>query len=107
MLHEQVASGRIRYVVFCHGADSHEADDLHGQCSTAEWLMCSQIFYDWVAEVEASTGASLPVTLSLFGGYRSDNYDSVLSLHTLDLVTCLNRLCGNELRYEVDVAVTP
>ena len=79
-------------------------DDLHGQCMTAEWLKCSQLFCDWVARVEASTGVSLPVTLSLFGGYRHDNYDSVLSLHTVDLATCLNRLCGHELRYEVEVA---
>ena len=103
-LHKQIVSGHVGYVVFCHGADSHEADDLHGQCTTAEWVKCSQFFYDWVADVEASTGVSLPVTLSLFDGYRRDNYDSVLALHTVDLVTCLNRLCGHELGYEVNVA---
>lgn len=102
-LREQIDAGEIHYVVFCHGADSHEADDLHGQCTTAEWLECSQIFYDWVAGVEDSTGRPLPVSLSLFGGYRCDDYNSVLSLHTADLVTGLNRLCGHELQYEVEV----
>ncbi len=103
-LREYLVAGQVGYVVFCHGADSHEADDLNGQCTTAEWLACSRMFYDWVAAVEASTGVALPVTLSLFGGYRRDSYDSVLSLHTADLVTCLNRLCGHELRYQARVA---
>jgi acetoin utilization deacetylase AcuC-like enzyme len=105
-LRKQIVLGHIGYVVFCHGADSHEADDLHGQCTTAEWLKCSHLFYNWVAEIEASTGVALPVTLSLFGGYRLDNYDAVLSLHTVDLVTCLNRLCGHDLRYECNAART-
>ncbi|MEZ6120508.1 MAG: hypothetical protein R3C28_28575 [Pirellulaceae bacterium] len=35
----------IHYVVFCHGADSHQDDDLGGQCTTGEWLECSVMFY--------------------------------------------------------------
>ena len=102
-LREQIAAGQIRYVVFCHGADSHEADDLKGQCTTDEWLACSQIFYGWVAKVEQSLGISLPVTISLFGGYRHDAFDAVLSLHTADLATCLKCLCGHDLGYRIQL----
>jgi hypothetical protein len=98
-LKEKILDGIVHYVVFCHGADSHEADDLPGQCTTEEWLECSKLFYDWVKELDEIRGKPLPLALSLFGGYRSDDYGSVLSLHVADLVTCLNVLCGRELTY--------
>jgi hypothetical protein len=97
-LRERVAAGEVQSVAFCHGVDSHEAGDLHGQCSTDEWLACSQLFYEWVGDVERSLGISLPVTLSLFGGYRRDNFISVLSLHTTaELAKCVKILCGHDL----------
>jgi hypothetical protein len=44
-------------------------------------------------------GKQIPLTLSLFGGYRKDDYESILSLHTADLVKCLNILCGQNIHY--------
>lgn len=99
----EIRQGAVHYVVFCHGADSHEDDDIGWQLSTDEWLACSTLVYDWVAEMDAALGRPLPLALSLFGGYRSDDYRSVLSLHTADLVTCLRRLCGREVAYTPEI----
>jgi hypothetical protein len=73
---------------------------LGGSCNTKEWIMCATIFYNWVKELNAKRGKPLPVTLTLFGGYRQDDYDSVLSLHTADIVECLNILCGRSIQYK-------
>ena len=43
----------------------------------------------------------LPLSLALFGGYRSDHYESVLNLHVGDLVICLSTLCGQAIEYEL------
>lgn len=102
-----VLSGEIGYVVWCHGADSHVEDDLGGQVDTEHWVEASKVFYAWVAQIDkklADLGRpSLPVTMSLFGGYRRDSYESVLSLHTKDMVECLNTLCGETIEYEAQV----
>jgi len=34
-----------------------------------------------------------------FGGYRKNDFDAVLSLHTADLVQCLHTLCGQDVKY--------
>jgi acetoin utilization deacetylase AcuC-like enzyme len=98
-----ILSGKIHYVVWCHGADSHELDDLGGQCSTENWLECSKIFWKWVKEMDSQLGRPLPVSCSLFGGYRSDDYSSVLSLHTSDLVVCLNEIMEIGIDYKTCV----
>lgn len=102
-----ILAGEINYVVWCHGADSHEHDDLGGQVNTEYWMKCAEEFYKWVKQVDiklASAGrAPLPVSMALFGGYRSDSYESILSLHTKDTVMCLNTLCGQNIKYEVRV----
>jgi acetoin utilization deacetylase AcuC-like enzyme len=104
---EAILAGEIDYVVWCHGADSHEHDDLGGQVNTEYWVKCADIFYKWVRHVDeklASAGrAPLPVSMALFGGYRNDSYESVLSLHTKDTVLCLNTLCGQNINYEAQV----
>lgn len=97
LLREEILAGRIDYVVWCHGADSHEDDDLGRQLTTEEWIACSEIFYGWVARLDAERGRPLPVAMSLFGGYRADDYESVLSLHTADLAVCLRQLCGRDV----------
>jgi acetoin utilization deacetylase AcuC-like enzyme len=93
---ELIRAGKIQYVVFAHGADSHEDDDLGGACDTKHWLMCAKIFSEWVNQISKETGKPLPVTLALFGGYRSDNYDAVLDLHLKSLLICANIICKNE-----------
>jgi len=101
-------AGTIGYIVWCHGADSEINDDLFArQCSTQEWVECAQIFYQWVNEVNAllinNGQKQLGIILTLFGGYRQDDFNSVLSLHTADLVQCLNLLCGHQVDYQLEV----
>lgn len=103
---QAILQDRIHYVVWCHGADSHEYDDLGHQCSTEYWLACSTLFWTWVKEMDEILGRPLPISCALFGGYRSDDYDSVLSLHTGDFVECLRILLGLDVKYTVKV-VTP
>ncbi|MFM7388881.1 MAG: hypothetical protein ACKO5L_12065, partial [Bacteroidota bacterium] len=89
----RILAGEVHYVVFAHGADSHIDDDLGGQCDTAHWLECSEVFTQWVADVSEEIGKPLPVTLALFGGYRSDDYNIVLHLHLASIERC-RALCG-------------
>ncbi len=102
-----ILSGEIDYVVWCHGADSHNQDDLGGQVNTFYWVKCAEEFYKWVKSMDAKLALAgrvpLPVTIALFGGYRHDSYESVISLHTKDMVLCLNTLCGQNVSYEAIV----
>jgi acetoin utilization deacetylase AcuC-like enzyme len=103
ILREEIISGRVNYVVFGHGADSHEWDELASQVSTEEWVECSRLVYSMIKETEITIGKQLPLILILFGGYRKDDFNSVLSLHTIDLVTCLNILCGRGINYVPEI----
>lgn len=88
-LREAVLNDYIHYVVWCHGADSHSDDDLgSGQCNTQYWVECSRVFFQWVKDLDAERGKPLSVTISLFGGYRSDDFKSVLELHVADITEC-------------------
>jgi acetoin utilization deacetylase AcuC-like enzyme len=98
-----VLNGKINYVVWCHGADSHQDDQLGHQCSTENWLLCAELFWTWVKEMDSLLGEPLPVACALFGGYRDDDYNSVLSLHTGDFVQCLNILLEKSVKYTVEV----
>lgn len=91
----QILEEKIHYVVFAHGADSHFEDDYIGQCDTAHWVMCAEMFANWVKSISEELGKPLPVVLTLFGGYRKDNYNAVLDLHTKSLLRCSNIICGN------------
>ena len=102
-LEEAIIDGQIGYVVWCHGADSHEWDDLGFQCSTEQWLECSTIFWNWVKSMDKKLGRPLPVSCALFGGYRKDDYQSVLNLHTADFVECMNILLNLEVKYTIKV----
>ena len=107
VLEKEILENRVQYLVFGHGADSHEWDDLASQLTTDEWTWCSERVYSFVRDLQAKTGRQIPLTLALFGGYRKDDFNSVLSLHTIDLVTCLNELCGNDIRYDHEVKPRP
>jgi acetoin utilization deacetylase AcuC-like enzyme len=100
ILEKDLLSGNVNYVVFCHGADSHEWDDLGSQCTTEEWIYCSELVYTMIKSVSEQLNRNVPLTLSLFGGYRDDDYNSVLSLHTADLCKCLDILCGQSIKYK-------
>ncbi len=103
VLYEKLITQQIHYVVFPHGADSHEWDDMDGQCTTEEWLQSSNMVYTMILNASKKLGKPVPLTLTLFGGYRSDDYDSVLSLHTDDITICLNILCGSAIDYSAQV----
>ena len=90
----RILAGKVHYVVFAHVADSHIDDDLGGQCDTAHWLACAELFSTWVNEVSLEIGKPLPVTLALFGGYRTDDYNIVLDLHLASIERCRSILCG-------------
>jgi acetoin utilization deacetylase AcuC-like enzyme len=103
ILEELILENKVDYVVFCHGADSHEYDDIGRQLSTEEWLTCATIFCEWLLKVQAKISKSIPVTLSLFGGYRTDHYDSVLSLHTASILQVLRLLGKIDIDYQPEV----
>jgi acetoin utilization deacetylase AcuC-like enzyme len=94
---------RIHYVVWCHGADSHEHDQLGYQCSTEYWVACATLFWRWVREMDELLDRPLPVACALFGGYRDDDYNSVLSLHTADFVECFKELLSIDVKYNIEV----
>lgn len=100
ILEERILANEIHYVVFAHGADSQKDDDMGGQFTTQQWVQCSRIVYEWVTQLDNKLQRPLPLTLCLFGGYRSDDFRSVLSLHTADLVSCLNHLTKLHIKYK-------
>jgi acetoin utilization deacetylase AcuC-like enzyme len=87
-LREELLAGRLHYVAFAHGADSHEDDDLGGQLNTEQWLEASRMVYTMVRDTGHQLGHPVPLALALFGGYRRDDLDAVLRLHAADLREC-------------------
>jgi acetoin utilization deacetylase AcuC-like enzyme len=102
-LEPALLNGQIHYIVWCHGADSHKEDQLGAQCSTEWWMKCADFFWGWVREMDAKLGRYLPVSCSLFGGYRDDDFNSVLSLHTGDLMSCVKHCLEVDVNYQVVV----
>ncbi len=103
ILEQKILNDEVHYLVFAHGADSEINDDLGGQLTTEQWVECSSIFYKWIKQLDKKRKKQIPLTLTLFGGYRRDSFESVLSLHTSDLAMCLNVLCGAEIEYTPNV----
>jgi len=87
-IEKMILDNKVHYVVFAHGADSHEDDDLGGQLNTKCWIKAAEVFAEWVNQISKKLGKPLPVVLCLFGGYRQDNYNFVLNLHLKSLLTC-------------------
>lgn len=72
------------YIVLCHGADSHIEDDMGGILDTEKWLEAGT-YVKQIAEFY-----NKPVVLTFFGGYRADDYDSVLELHLASLLNLMD-----------------
>ncbi len=53
-----------------------------------------------IKEIDVNYNLQIPLTLCLFGGYRRDDFNSVLGLHAGDLVICLNKLCGENITFK-------
>jgi acetoin utilization deacetylase AcuC-like enzyme len=106
LLHELFSAGKLHYLVLCHGADSHEEDDIGHQLTTEEWVRCAAVFCEHVQQIEQLVGHPIPVTLSLFGGYRAD-YDSVLALHAASLMQVLKCLAGVSTDFVPSVRPNP
>jgi acetoin utilization deacetylase AcuC-like enzyme len=107
-LEDKIIKGEVDYVVWCHGADSHQDDDLGHQLSTKQWIEASTRFYQWLNDLEKRLGRKIPLTLSLFGGYRKDDYDSVINLHLTDLIVGINHLTNKTIstkRFKVNAKV--
>lgn len=101
-LSEKLISKKLDYVVWCHGADSNVFDDLGGQVDTEHWTLCSHIFWEWVKYMDEVLGRPLPVSFALFGGYRHDDYQSVINLHISDIVTGINTCIeGADVEYQL------
>jgi len=97
ILKEKILQNKIHYLVFCHGADSHIDDNLSGKLSTENWLKCAEIFSDFVNEINKEREKPIPVTLTLFGGYRNgEDYEIVLNLHIKSIFIILNNFCKND-----------
>jgi acetoin utilization deacetylase AcuC-like enzyme len=109
-LSKAIFDKEIDYVVWCHGADSHIYDDFGGQVDTEHWTLASEIFWDWVKFMDdalAKEGRDgVPVSFALFGGYRVDDYQSVINLHISDIVCGINTLIpGAEVDYKLEYTV--
>ena len=88
----KLLNGEVNYVVACSGADSLVDDDLGGHLNYSDWVKAKNLIYKTVKKCSEILGRPIPLTISLFGGYRGDHYDSVLDAHTRDLLECMNVL---------------
>lgn len=99
-------NNKIDYVVWCHGADSHTFDDLGGQVDTEHWVECSKIFWQWVKHMDIILEKPLSVSFALFGGYREDDYQSVINLHISDIITGINTcIDGANIEYKLNYTI--
>ncbi|MBV1858761.1 MAG: hypothetical protein KUG77_10145 [Nannocystaceae bacterium] len=89
----------VEVVCVGHGADSHEWDELGGSVTTEQWVQAARETYGMVRRASATLGRPVPVVIAFFGGYRDDDYTSVLELHTADVATALDTLADTELSY--------
>jgi acetoin utilization deacetylase AcuC-like enzyme len=101
-------NNEIHYVVFCHGADSHEYDDCwngneKGQCTTEEWVECSSIVYSFIRDMKVKYNKDIPLCISLFGGYRQDNYENVLNLHAKDVIQAINIFYNSNIKDKLKI----
>ena len=97
-----ILQDEIQSVCFAQGADSHEEDDLGGQVGTKGWIKAHEMVFEMIKNISITRKKAVPLTLSLFGGYRQDDYDSVLNLHMKNITSCLNILGGNSLVFEIE-----
>ncbi len=101
LLKEAFLENRVHCICFAQGADSHRDDQLGSQCSTEEWIEAHKKIFYFIRELTEILKRPIPLTLSLFGGYRDDDYNSVLNLHLKHLVSCLQILCDQDLDLEL------
>lgn len=86
VLTEKILNNECHYVVYCHGADSIDGDDLKADhVSLNEWFLCTKIFWTWHRNISKKLGRSFPVSMSLFGGYRKNDYEYVINAHVNDI----------------------
>lgn len=93
-LEKSILNNDVHYIVFAHGADSTIKDDLGGQLTDDEWIKVSEIVYNFINLVDRKMGKPIPLTLTLFGGYRKNNFNEVLELHLKDIIKCHEILCN-------------
>jgi hypothetical protein len=101
---DEFIKGKIHSICFAQGADSHIWDDLRvpeTMLNTVDWILAHQMVFQTIQELCSTIGRPIPLTLSLFGGYRKGDYDSVLNLHMIHLQSCLEILCKGEKMYHV------
>ena len=94
VLKQYILDNRVHYIVFAHGADSTDNDNLGGQLTDKEWLRVSKIVYHFIKNIDNKLKRPIPLTVALFGGYRN-NFDEVLDLHLSDIETCHKIMCEN------------
>lgn len=94
-----IKSGLIHYIVVCSGADSLVDDDLGFQLEYSQWKELKKYIYKELAKLDRKSW-KFPTTITLFGGYRSDHYESVLDAHTSDLLICLKERFALDVSYE-------
>lgn len=86
-LQEKILNNEIHYIMYCHGADSIDDDSSGvGKVTLEQWYECTKIFWNWYNETCTKLGKQLPVSLSLFGGYRNDDFNYVIEAHTNDII---------------------
>ncbi len=86
-LEQKILDGQCQYIVYCHGADSIEGDASGGGKVTLEqWHYCTTIFWTWYNQLCEKLGRKFPVSLSLFGGYRDDDFQYVIDAHVNDIL---------------------
>ena len=106
-LGKRVVVGDIHYVAFAHGADSHIDDDFGYQCDTYEWLAASCLVYEAIRAWSQALGRSVPVVLTLFGGYRDDSLESELErAREVGFGAGPNSVAGEVVRFDPPVSIS-
>ncbi len=58
--------------------------------------------FELVKTLSQKVNKHIPLTISLFGGYREDDYDSVLNLHLGTLISGMEILSGVKPKFRLE-----
>lgn len=91
VLELKIINKECDYIVYCHGTDSIDGDDLKSsKVSLKEWYTCTLILKEWYNKLCKKINRNIPLSMSLFGGYRENDYDFIINAHTTDILLLSN-----------------
>ena len=105
ILEEEILKENVNSICFAQGADSHEWDDLapsDTRLSTVDWIYAHRMVFEKILEISRKRDKPVPLMISLFGGHRENDPNSIIHLHIMTLLSALEILSGIKSKYKLE-----